>query len=155
MTELFKVFADIDRDFKAITEADVARVQWDMADVEPTVRVLGTLHDVNLHKLWALAHHYDGRTIESAMHSKFKAESVAAGKETAVLALYYDTLASLVRNLFWISAKTDIGEEAWHAEQISLRSGWIMVSVPGGNPLGMLAKMLRERGQGGGNDGEK
>src|SRR4029077_13719112 len=86
-------------------------------------------HDPNLHKLWALAHRYQGVSSRLAGDFQYDADSEEQEAELEQKALYYSALEDIVRNIFWVAAKNDIGVEAWRAHGVGLRDGWVLVTT--------------------------
>ena len=139
MTEQLTAWAEISRDFDQIGEPDIRRANRQLGRLQPTETALGALHNPGLKKLWALAERYEGEAKQCAIDSAHKAETDEQSKELLNRARRLASLEEVVRDLFWVQAKDDIGEWGRTDGAIGLRENWMLVFTPERNhPLAAL-----------------
>lgn len=139
MTELLTAWAEIKQAFDQIGETDIRRALRQLGKMQPTETALGALHNEGLKKLWALAQRYEGEAKQCAIDSAHKAETEQESKELLNRARRLASLEEVVRDLFWVQAKDDIGEWGRTDGAIGLRENWMLVFTPERNhPLAAL-----------------
>lgn len=134
------IMAEFDEALARITDEDVIRIGNRLADSEVGDAPLGAIHSEEARKLWALALHFEKAAVMQAVKGKFDAGTKEELEQLAETGAQYASMEECTRNLFWLIVKTDIGGKAWRSNQISVRSGWMLVATGAKRPS--LKKML-------------
>lgn len=130
-----------------VTDDHINRAESKLGEIRPNEKPLGTIHNAAAKRLWV------GWQIIQAMSLESKAKSKLADNdadENLLHAEYHklDKLADLVEELFWLQARSDMGQlaDCEGSGGVSLRKGWMMVMI--GAPPGpaALIRKLRELG---------
>ena len=137
MTET--VMSEIEAALMRVGESDVRRVQRVLPAVQPDDKPLGTIHDEELKRMYALAHLYDHDSDQALLDSTAKADSLEEAAELHQKAHRSQGLAKICQLLFWTGARDAIGLGTWPSGNITLRENWMLVAAPKReNPFEML-----------------
>lgn len=125
------VLEEIQKELSAVSEADMRRAERTLGAQRDGEKPLGTIHNIEARRLWALANLFEARGMQEALRGKYSCDSDEEVADATRLALRFGAIEKLARELFWLQAKEDIGGEAWTSDGgIGLRSGWMLVSIP-------------------------
>ncbi|MBZ5619899.1 MAG: hypothetical protein LAQ69_14425 [Acidobacteriia bacterium] len=134
---------ELQRGFTEISDADLLRVQRHLNAARDNERALGTVHNIDAQKLWALAQALEAQTAKLALEAKFTANSDEESSEAIRKASRAHTFEEVVRGIFWARVKEDIGGDAWVADSgIGLRAGWLVVACPKSPIRGVIEQIL-------------
>ena len=134
---------EIEHEMALMTEAHVRRAERNLCRPHEGERALGTIHSEGARRAWALANAYEARGMEAALGAKFRADSLEERDALKTEATRCAAVEEIVRDLFWLQVKVDIGGEAWtSAGGIGLRSGWMLVASAPHPVEGLIAKLL-------------
>lgn len=126
MIEL-KLFQDIQAAYDSITEADLDRINRALDPPDDDETPLGVVHSMEARRIWAVAHHFAGRTGELLIKMKFYNTSEADKAELTAEASRWAGLSELARDIFWATTKDDLN--GWTAKMVGIRQGWMLVQT--------------------------
>jgi len=90
--------------------------------------------------LWAVAEKFQRAEAEALLKLKFEVESVDDQASLGSEAARAHAMESLARDIFWIMAKDAIGQDAWNAQGVGVRSGWMLVTITSPTDPGRVLK---------------
>ena len=99
-------------------------------------------HDVDAHRMWAVAEKFQRAEAEALLKLKFEVESVEDQASLASESARAHSMESLCRDIFWIMARDAISQDAWNASGIGVRSGWVLVTTTAPPNPGAVLKAL-------------
>ena len=79
---------------------------------------------------------------EALLELKFEVESVEDQAGLGAEAARAHAMESLARDIFWIMAKDAIGQDAWNANGVGVRAGWLLVTTTSPPNPGSALKAL-------------
>jgi hypothetical protein len=129
MTET--VISEIQTDLARIGEKDIRRVERNFGAIRADETPLGTIHDADLKRMYALSKLYDHESDQALLDSAAKADSMEEAAELQRKAFRLQALERIARSLFWAGARDAIGLSAWDRSiTVGLRDDWMLVSSP-------------------------
>ncbi len=105
MTDAFTVLDEMKNGFEAVTEADVLRAQRQLTKPASNERVLGTVHNLDARKMWALSVTFEAQQAKYLLDGKFTANSEDEIEEAHRKSHRANCFAELARDMFWAQAK--------------------------------------------------
>ncbi len=143
MTEALSVIEEIRRGFENISDVDLHRAQRQLGPIQSHERALGTVHNLDARKLWALALAYEAESARFASEAKYMANTEVEAAEARRRSTRAAAYESLARELFWLQVKEDIGGVSWVAEGgIAVRDSWLIVALPKGPIHGVIERLI-------------
>ena len=125
LNTLIEIEATLDQ----VTEADVRRAEMHLGAIEQGETSLGTIHDPDAHRMWAAAEKFQRIEAETLLKLKFEVDTLDDQARLASEGARAHSVESLCRDIFWIMVKDAIGQDAWTASGIGVRSGWLLVTT--------------------------
>ena len=136
------ILVELQSAYDAATDLDFQIAERDLTPSCEHEKPIGVIHDLEIRRLWVMARALEFKSYSIALAAKYGASDDAALNAAAIESLRLDALAHIVRDLFWIAAKTDLG--AWSSESVGLRRGWMLAHTSSQQSLASaLAALLR------------
>lgn len=127
---LVPVMEELTRAWEAVTLADIESSNQRLQELKKGGgTVLGVVYGPDARRTWAAADYLALRRDEEMLHARSRATDASEGRVHAEIASRYDLLEDVLRAMFWVQAKDDIGSVAWQHPRCSLRQGWKLVST--------------------------
>lgn len=125
-----------------VTAEDVTRARNTLGEIEAGDKLLGRVRSHEVMRVYALYFKLGGRAAGFRHRAEYECDSVADKNQARSDAERWTDLSRAANILFWISAKDDVGDDAWWADasgkSIGLRAGFSVVAFERLNPMAQL-----------------
>ncbi len=121
---LDEIFADL----ALVSEVDVKRAERELIPTIQGETEIGTLHSMEMRRLWALARSYAHKGEMATTRAKFECDTEFEETKVSDEAERFEWLKMTVLSLFWAQVRRDM--PAWGVNRIDLRADFMVVEKP-------------------------
>lgn len=136
------VLAEIVYLLSEVTAEDVTRARNSLGEIAAGDKLLGRVRSHDVMRLYALYFKLGGRAAGVRHRAEYECESAAETRQARTDAERWTDVSRAANVLFWISAKDDVGDDAWWADasgkSIGLRAGFSVVAFERLNPMAQI-----------------
>lgn len=122
------IIETITNDLETVTEGELQSAARILPPADDDCKALGVLHSMSTRKLLALSTRYRLQTKRlelDARGASSKEEEDALMRQSRLA----DAIGDVFKDLFWVQARIDIGDDALEHGDLSVRDGWMIMQA--------------------------